>query len=87
MKFAGEHFTFPENLKLEPSVNSMLNLVYKVEAKCIKSIDDAILDEIIKAAREEGITDLIIMDRDFVISALKEKMERENGYEQQPFHY
>lgn len=87
MKFAGEHFTFPENLKLEPSVTSMLNIVYKVKAKCIRSIDDAILDEIVKAAREEGITDLIIMDRDFVISALREKMKRENGHEQQLFHY
>lgn len=82
MKFAGEQFYFPENIELETSDINIVNVVQKFKVECIKTVDDAILNEIVKAAREEGITNLIVMDRDFVISALREKMERENGREQ-----
>lgn len=82
MKFAGEQFYFPENIELETSDVNIVNVVQKFKVECIKTVDDAILNEIVKAAREEGITNLIVMDRDFVISALREKMERENGREQ-----
>ena len=37
----------------------------------------AIMDEIIKMCKEHGITDLYVLNRDFILSAVKEKMERE----------
>lgn len=35
------------------------------------------IDEIIKMCKEHGITDLYVLNRDFILSAVKEKMERE----------
>lgn len=40
--------------------------------------DQAIYSAIIRAAKESRITDLYLMDRTFVLDALREKMEREN---------
>ena len=78
MKFAGKRFYFPENLESKSSdTDNMVDVVHKFQIGCIKTLDDAILDAIVRTAREEGITDLIVFDKDFVISALREKMERE----------
>lgn len=41
------------------------------------AMDNAILDEIIRTAKAEGITDLIVLDKKFIVEAIREKMERE----------
>ena len=42
-----------------------------------EDIENYIMDEIIKMCKEHGITDLYVLNRDFILSAVKEKMERE----------
>ena len=42
-----------------------------------EDIKNYIMDEIIKMCKERGITDLYVLNRDFILSAVKEKMERE----------
>ena len=39
-----------------------------------EDIENYIMDEI---SKEHGITDLYVLNRDFILSAVKEKMERE----------
>ena len=42
-----------------------------------EDIKNHIMDEIIKMCKEHGITDLYVLNRDFILSAIKEKMEKE----------
>ena len=48
----------------------------KIAANCMSLVDNEIVKAAVKAAREEGITDLILMDKDFVLRALKNELER-----------
>lgn len=48
----------------------------KIAANCVSLVDNEIVKAVVKAAREEGITDLILMDKDFVLRALKNELER-----------
>ena len=42
----------------------------------------AIIDAIVRAAREEGIDELYLIDKAFVIAAIKEKIMRDGGAEE-----
>ena len=48
-----------------------------IRAMVVKTTELAIVDAVIKAAEEDGISDLYIMDEKFVLDALREKIERE----------
>ncbi len=49
-----------------------------IQAVVLKEdIENYIMDEIIKMCKEHGITDLYVLNRDFILSAIREKMERE----------
>lgn len=57
------------------------NPVYKVTqtllAEVVDRTDTAILDAIIMEAKHQGVTDLYLIDRKFVMDALREKIARE----------
>lgn len=44
-----------------------------------KATDEMLLDAIIKKAKEHGITDLYVLNEDFILAAIQEKMDREKG--------
>lgn len=44
-----------------------------------KGTDQMILDAIIQKAKENGITDLYVLNEDFILAAIREKIEREAG--------
>ena len=48
------------------------------QAKLTDMKNEAIVQECIKAANEAGITDLFLLDRQFVLDAIREKKERED---------
>lgn len=48
----------------------------KIAANCMSLADNEIVKAVAKAANEEGITDLILMDKDFVLRAIKNELER-----------
>ena len=48
----------------------------KIAANCMNLVDNEIVKAVVKAASEEGITDLILMDKDFVLRAIKNELER-----------
>ena len=52
--------------------------IKRIAAKVADLTEKVITDEIIRAAREAGVTDLYLMDRDFLLSAIREKQERMN---------
>lgn len=43
-----------------------------------KATDETLLDAIIKKAKENGITDLYVLNEDFILEAIREKMERKD---------
>lgn len=51
----------------------------KFQAKMIDMADEAIYSAIIEEAKEAGITDLFLIDREFVLTALTNEMERRVG--------
>lgn len=51
--------------------------VRKMVAKTVDDLDSLIESEIVKILSEDGITDLLVIDRGFILSAIREKMERE----------
>lgn len=48
----------------------------KIGVSCMSLVNNDIVKAVVEAAREEGITDLILMDKDFVLRALKNELER-----------
>lgn len=56
---------------------SMTNKIY---AEMIGRHETAVYEAIIRGAEESGITDAYLLDKDFIIAAIKEKLERD-GHE------
>ena len=52
-----------------------------IRAMVVNTTEWAIVDAVIEAAKEDGISDLYLMDRKFVLDALREKIEREKEKE------
>lgn len=50
---------------------------HTVMARILDMTDQLIVDEIIRVAIKEGVDDLYVLDKKFVLDAIREKMERE----------
>ena len=67
-------FNFPPEMSVEdPGFIARRNISVQVA----NMLDNEIMTAIVNLARENGITDLFVVDKKFVLDALKEKMERE----------
>lgn len=62
------------NLPLLDDVTGMIT--EKFHAELVDMQDKAIVDAVIKAAEQEEITQLLLLDKGFVLDAIREKMER-----------
>lgn len=51
-------------------------IVTKFHAEVVDMENKAIVDAVIRAAQAEGITALYLMDKPFILDAIREKMER-----------
>lgn len=76
----GEHFDIGEpslRIRTDEDGNAVISSMKKAFVLWEEDIDNYILDEIIKMCREHGITDLYVLNRDFILAAIREKIERE----------
>lgn len=74
-----EYFGFVKDvpcLELNP-FDGTYSLLTKIKVEVIDKTDRAIVDAIVKAAREAGVADLYLLDKQFILEAITEKMERE----------
>ena len=62
-------------------IHDTYRMEVKVAAQVIDMTEDAIVQAVMNAAQEEGVTDLYLMDKRFVIEALVEKANREKCVE------
>ena len=73
------HRTLSQPICSEDLINQTYTVMAKVAAQVIDMSEDAIVQAVMNAAQEEGVTDLYLMDRRFVIEALIEKANRERN--------
>ena len=76
----GEHFDIGEpalQIRTDEDGNTVASAMRKAFVLWKEDVDNYIMDEIIKMCKEHGITDLYVLNRDFILSAIREKMERE----------
>ena len=52
------------------------SIINKIKAEIVDVYDDVIVQACIDAAKEEGIHDLYLLDKKFVMDALREKIQR-----------
>lgn len=74
-----QRYVSPAPISIEEQANGVFNLVDQFAAKVVDMREQAMLNAIISAAVQEGLNEVWILDKKFVLDALKEKMERE-GY-------
>lgn len=78
----GKYFDIGES-SLQIRKNEGGNTVAYATRKAVvfwrEDLDNYLMSEIIKAAQENGVTDLYVLNKDFILSAIREKMEREDN--------
>ena len=52
------------------------DFTHKVFVATLENFDNAIMSEIIKIAKEQGYTDLMLINKEFVVEALKREIAR-----------
>lgn len=77
----GQHFSlgYAEQIKNSFPGQSPYTIQMRSAVAFTRETDRMILDSIVQKAKENGITDLYVLNEDFILSALKEKLERERG--------
>lgn len=68
-----DHYDFAS---INPVVNTN-DLVYKFAAEVIDMQNEKIVEAIRDAARQAGISELVLIDKDFIIRAIQHELERE----------
>lgn len=81
----GQHFEFEPFPCVKIGENGSIgySIEHKVAVEFLKSTEQFLLSAIIQRAREAGITDLYVINEDFVMAAIREKLEREEHHEEQ----
>ena len=70
------HYQFPYDV---PQIDgTMVELHRKIAAVVAETSDDAIVNAILDVAKEHEVTDLYLLDKAFILDAIREKKEREN---------
>ena len=77
----GKYFDIGESFlqirRTDEGGNAVASATRKAFVLWQEGIDDYIIGEIIKMAQDNGVTDLYVLNKDFILSAIREKMERE----------
>ena len=53
----------------------------KIAVEFLRKTERFLLQSIIQRAQEDGVTDLYVINEDFVMDAIREKLEREDQHE------
>ena len=80
MKNPGEYVDIGDpalQVRTDEDGNTVASATIQAVVLWKEDIKNYIMDEIIKMCKEHGITDLYVLNRDFILSAIKEKMEKE----------
>lgn len=70
-----KHYEIPQYTEFTEGTDTVIK---KIAAVVEDTKEQAVVEAVLDAAKAEGITDLYLMDRKFILDALLEKKEREN---------
>lgn len=56
--------------------NEVMKITRKIEVDVVNTIEQEFVDAIVKAADEAGVTDLYLIDKEFIVSAIQHEKER-----------
>jgi hypothetical protein len=56
--------------------NPVYTITSKIHAQVVNALDMEIVSAIVTEAKEAGVTDLILIDKEFILSAIQHEMER-----------
>ena len=76
----GEYFNIGESsllVRTDEDGNTVSSATKKALVLWREDLDNYIMSEIIKMAQDNGVTDLYVLNKDFILSAIREKLERE----------
>jgi hypothetical protein len=59
--------------------NCVATYRYKIHAEVTNIIDEKIVNAVIETAKVAGYTDLILIDKEFILSAIRHEMEWRKG--------
>lgn len=76
----GEYFNIGESslrVRTDEDGNTVSSAMRKAFVLWKEDFDNYLMSEIIKMAQDNGVTDLYVLNKDFILSAIREKLERE----------
>lgn len=73
-------YEFPENVPDFNAENPMVTLSRKLMAETADRTDKTMVEAILHMCWLEGITDLWLIDKKFILEAITEKLEREKKH-------
>lgn len=82
----GQHFELGAGIpliKIGDDDFSGYRIEQKIAVEFLRKTERFLLQSIIQRAQEDGVTDLYVINEDFVMDAIKEKLEREEQNENQ----
>ena len=68
---------YADLLQITPMDEAVMGIVRKAAVKMAKDFEAFLADGVIEELKKEGYTDLYLIDRQFVIDALNEKIARD----------
>ncbi len=71
----GKTFSFPENMEIEFD-NLVHSVTQKVVTQFVDDFDDHIISQIANTARENGISELVVLNKTTIMDALKKQMPK-----------
>lgn len=71
-----EHIDVNAELGIGDIVDDAIEYVRKSCIQSVKAFDEKLIDEILRVARENNVTDLWLIDEEFVITAMKNEIKR-----------
>lgn len=75
----GKRFSFPENTEIQFD-NAVHSVTQKVIAQFVDDYDDYIVSQIANTARENGISELVVLNKTTIMDALNKQMPKKPYY-------
>jgi hypothetical protein len=71
-----EHVFVNDVLDIGDLEDNVFGYMHKAVIQAVKAHDEKMMDEILRVAKENGVTDLWLIDEEFVLTALKREIKR-----------
>ena len=76
-KYYAKSVRFPENVKTDfDPFKGIFEVTQKVFCDVVDNLDNCIFETVSETARKNGFTEVVIFDKEFVLTALKNELNR-----------